>query len=243
MPTPNPLYLFYVACMALGALLFFIWSRNPKGVHREEYLVASLIPIWSGLAYLAMAYGLGQTEVAGQTTYWARYADWIVTTPLLILALALTANHRKQERNGVLIGAAIAADVIMILCGLIADLVEYAFLRYVFFFIGVAALVAVFYITWGPFRRTAYSEGQDLGKLYDRVAGYLSIFWIGYPTVWFLGPSGINVLPQSIDTWLFILLPLFSKVGFSILDLYLLRQLSPTAASNPAVEAKPVGAV
>ena len=240
MTFPDPLYLFYAVCMALGALFFFYWSRDPKGVHREEYLVATLIPIWSGLAYLAMAFGLGQTEVAGQTTYWARYADWIVTTPLLILALALTANHRKQERNGVLIGAAIAADVIMILCGLIGDLAEPGLVRYLFFFIGVLALLAVFYITWGPFRRTAYSEGEDLGKVYDRVAGYLSIFWVGYPLVWILGPSGTGLLSQQVDTWLFIILPLFSKVGFSLLDLYLLRQLSPTLASNPAAKAPPV---
>ena len=235
----DPLYLFYVACMFLGALLFFVWSRQPKGVHREEYLVATLIPVWSGLAYLVMAFGYGQSEIAGQTTYWARYADWIVTTPLLLLALALTANHRKQERNGVLIGAAIGADVIMIVCGLIGDLVAYP-IRYLFFAIGVAALGAVFYITWGPFRRTAYSEGDDLGRLYDRVAGYLSVFWVGYPLVWLLGPSGMGVLSPGADRWLFILLPLFSKVGFSILDLYLLRQLSPSPASNPAVDARPV---
>ena len=233
--TPDPLYLFYVACMFLGALLFFVWSRNPKGVHREEYLVAAFIPIWSGLVYLAMSFDLGQTEIAGQTTYWARYVDWIVTTPLLIVALALTANHRKRERNGVLIGAAIGADVIMILCGLVGDLTQPP-VRYIFFGIGVVALVAVFYITWGPFRRTAYSEGDDLGRVYDKVAAYLSLFWIGYPTVWLFGPSGVGALSQTVDTWLFIFLPLFSKVGFSILDLYLLRKLSPTQQSNPAVD-------
>ena len=53
--------------MFLGASLFFAWSRDPRGVPREEYLVASLIPVWSGLVHLAMAYGLDQTEVGGQT--------------------------------------------------------------------------------------------------------------------------------------------------------------------------------
>ena len=220
--------------MFLGALLFFVWSRNPKGVHREEYLIASLIPVWSGLAYLVMAFGFGQTEVDGQITYWARYADWIVTTPLLLLALAFTANHRKKKRNGVLIGTVIAADVIMILCGFIGDMV-YAPLRFLFFSVGVLALIVVFYIIWKPFRRIAYSEGKDLGSVYDKVAGYLCAFWLGYPLVWLLGPSGLGILSQTVDTWMFIVLPIFSKVGFSILDLYLLRQLSPTPQSNPAV--------
>jgi bacteriorhodopsin len=238
MPTADPLYLVYTIAMSLSVLLFFYWSRDPKGVHREEYLVATLSPVWSGLVYLAMAFGLGQTEIAGQTTYWARYVDWIITTPLLLLALAFTANHFKKKRNGVLIATVIAADVIMIVCGLVGDLVDYP-LRYLFFAIGVLALVVIFYITWSPFRKIAYSEGNELGKVYDQVAGYLSLFWIAYPTVWLLGPSGLGVLSQSVDTWMFIILPFFSKVGFSVLDLYLLRKLSPTVASNPTVEGRP----
>lgn len=47
--------------------------------------------------------------------YWARYVDWSLTTPLLLLDLALLANL-----NGAHTLIAIAADVIMILTGLFA---------------------------------------------------------------------------------------------------------------------------
>lgn len=33
----------------------------------------------------------GKLEVAGQLTHFVRYANWIVTTPLLLLALSWTA--------------------------------------------------------------------------------------------------------------------------------------------------------
>ncbi len=228
------LLLLYVACMAAGALLFAVWARNPRGVHREEYLVAILIPVWSGIAYLAMALDLGTVEVAGQTTYWARYADWVVTTPLLLLALSFTAMHRLPKRNYVLVGSLVAADVVMILCGLVGDLSPYP-TRFVFFWIGVAALCVVFWLVWGPLRRLAQSQGDDLGRVYTTVAGYLTAFWIGYPTAWVLGPSGLGLFGQPTDTLLFVVLPVFSKVGFSILDLALLRRLSPTPAANPAL--------
>ena len=234
MPSETTLLYFYVACMAAGALIVALWAREPRGVHREEYLVAILIPVWSGIAYLAMAFGLGTVEVAGQTTYWARYADWVVTTPLLLFALSMTAMHRLKKRNYLLIGSLVAADVVMILSGLIGDLAPEPY-GFVFFWIGVAALVIIFWLTWGPLRRLAASQGDDLGRVYTTVAAYLSIFWIGYPTVWALGPSGLGVLSQSTDTLLFVLLPIFSKVGFGLLDLSLLRRLSPTVASNPAL--------
>ncbi len=234
--TTEQTYLYiYVACMAAGALLFSIWARDPKGVHREEYLVAILIPVWSGLAYLAMASGLGTVEIAGQTTYWARYVDWVVTTPLLLVALFLTATHRLRDRPYTLLAALVAADVVMIACGAVGDL-STGGTRMLFFLIGCAALVVVFLLAWFPLRRLAATQGADLERVYTIVLAYLSVCWIGYPTIWYFGPSGIGAISQPVETILFVALPVFSKVGFSILDLFLLRRLSPTRSHNPALE-------
>lgn len=81
----------YTASMAFGALYFVSLSRKPRGVPQYEYLVAIFIPVWSGLAYMAMALNQGKVGVAEQITHYARYIDWVVTTPLLLLALAWTA--------------------------------------------------------------------------------------------------------------------------------------------------------
>ena len=217
------LYVIYIVCMGAGALLFLSWMRDPRGVPVWEYLVAAIIPIWSGLAYLAMALGLGTTEIAGQTTYWARYADWIVTTPLLLTALWMTATTRSDKSKHVpLLVGLVAADVVMILCGLVGDL-STGPARFVYFGIGVAALVVVFWIAWGPLRRVA-EQDAEIGGIYRKVAAYLALFWIGYPLTWILGPSGLAVVPQAVDTALFVLPPIFSKVGFSVYDLGLLRQ-------------------
>lgn len=231
------LHFVYVGCMAAGALLFATWMRDPRGVPRWEYLVAIVIPVWSGLAYLAMALGMGTVEVAGQTTYWARYADWVVTTPLLLVALWMTATTHVPKRDHVLVLVTIVvADVVMILCGLVADL-STGDARGIYFAIGVAALALIFWTVWGPLRRVANAQGEALGRAYTTVAGYLTLFWIGYPLTWALGPSGLGVVGQTVDTVLFVLLPVFSKVGFSILDLSLLRRMngSVEAAVRPGM--------
>ena len=227
------LHFIYVGCMAAGALLFLSWMRDPRGVPRWEYLVAITIPVWSGLAYLAMALGLGTVEVAGQTTYWARYADWVVTTPLLLVALWMTATADVSKRPHVVtLVTLVVADVVMILSGLVADL-SAGPARAAFFAVGVAALLLIFGIVWGPLRRVAAEQGAELGGIYTRVAGYLALFWVGYPLTWALGPSGLGVIGQTADSVLFVLLPVFSKVGFSILDLGLLRGRAGVPHGSP----------
>jgi bacteriorhodopsin len=48
--------------------------------------------------------------------------------------------------------------------------------------------------------------------------------------IWILGPSGIGLFSQAIDTLLFVLVPIVSKVGWSIVDLTSLRALNAPAA-------------
>lgn len=213
----------YVVAMAIGAAYFWQWSRKPRGVPQYEYLIAIFIPVWSGLAYMAMAMGQGKIEVAGQITHYARYIDWVVTTPLLLLALALTAMH-SIPKDKTLIAALMGSDVIMILCGLVADL-STGSARYFWYLSGCVVFLIIFTGIWGSLRRKTRGQGAELSQLYDRLATYLTVLWIGYPLVWLIGPSGLGLINQTIDTLLFCILPFFSKVGFSFLDLQGLRKL------------------
>lgn len=215
----------YVVGMAIGALHFWSLSRNPKGVPQHEYLVAIFIPIWSGLAYMAMALGQGKVEAAGQLAHYARYIDWMVTTPLLLLALSWTAMQFMHKKDWTLIGTLMGTQVVVIGTGLIADLSERDEVRYLWYFCGVAAFLVVLWGIWNPLRAKTRSQGQGLSDLYDKLLMYFTVLWIGYPTVWILGPSGIGLINQTIDTLLFCILPFFSKVGFSFLDLHGLRSL------------------
>lgn len=66
----------------------------------------------------------------------------------------------------------------------------------------------------------------------EKLATYFTVLWICYPTVWILDPSGIGLFNQTIDTLLFCILPFFSKVKFSFLDLHGLRNLNGAKARN-----------
>jgi bacteriorhodopsin len=223
----------YAIAMAICALYFFSLSTNPRGVPKHEYLVAIFIPIWSGLAYMAMALGQGKVEVAGQITHYARYVDWIVTTPLLLLALAWTAMY-YVARDWTLIISLMGTQVIVVLTGLIADLSSVYWMRYLWYLCGVAAFLIVLWGIWGPLRVKTRGQGMELSKLYDKLVTYFTVLWISYPVVWLLGPSGLGWLNQTVETFLFCVLPFFSKVGFSYLDLNGLRSLNRSKARAAA---------
>jgi bacteriorhodopsin len=217
---------FYVAAMAAGVALFRSWRADPKGIPPVEYAVATAIPLWSGFWYVVMAVGGGRTAVADQTTFWARYADWVVSTPLLLIALSLTAMHALPDKRWGLVRALVAADIIMITSGFLADLMESPTWRYGLYFLGVVALVVVFGLIWGPLRATAARQPAPMSRVFTQVALLLSVLWVGYPLIWILGPSGFGLFGDTTDTALFVILPILSKVVWSAVDLGLLRRLS-----------------
>ncbi|APH03280.1 bacteriorhodopsin [Bacillus weihaiensis] len=217
------LHYFYVFVMLSGAFYFYTISKKTEGVPKYEYLVATLIPLWSGAAYLSIALGQGLLEKPEKTIYFARYIDWVVTTPMLLIALAFTAMF-FEKKNKTLIISLVFADVFMILTGLIADFSSEN-IKYIWYLLGVVALFIILYIIWYPLRKIAVRGGKQLSSHYTRTAAYLTVFWISYPTVWLLGPSGLGLAQATTELIAFIFLPIFSKVGFSILDLNGLRHL------------------
>lgn len=230
----------YVMAMAIGALYFMSLSRNPRGVPKYEYLVATFIPIWSGLAYLAMAMGQGKVEIAGQITHYARYLDWFVTTPLLLLSLSWTAMHHMTKKDWTLIASLMGTQVIVIGSGLIADLSTPDETRFVWYTCGVVAFLVVLWGVWVPLRAKTRSQGMELSTLYTRLATYFTAFWVSYPIAWLIGPSGLDWINQTAETFLFCVLPFFSKVGFSYLDLNGLRRLNRTKVSTTVTSASSI---
>jgi bacteriorhodopsin len=96
------------------------------------------------------------------------------------------------------------------------------------------AFLVILYLVWVPLRAKADSQGAEIGAIFHRVAGLLSVLWAAYPLTWFLGPSGIDLLSQEVDTTLFTVVPILSKVGWSIVDLSSLRALAGRESPHSA---------
>ncbi|KAI7577570.1 hypothetical protein KC316_g10250, partial [Hortaea werneckii] len=118
--------------MLVASVVFSGMSWSVPMSKRLYHVITTLITITAALSYFAMASGHGAsyhhvvereshqhvpdtTHDIYREVYYARYIDWSITTPLLLLDLCLLAGM-----NGGSILIAIVADLIMILTGLFA---------------------------------------------------------------------------------------------------------------------------
>merc|ERR1711871_390514 len=88
-------------CMFIPMLIF--WSKaaaKPPGQRKFEYLSMAINGIAS-LAYLTMAMGYGATVVNKQEFFFARYIDWTLTTPLMLIGGLIGALQGGQSSSWV----------------------------------------------------------------------------------------------------------------------------------------------
>ncbi|MFT4892010.1 MAG: bacteriorhodopsin [Halobacteriales archaeon] len=204
--------------MTIGTLYFIGRGRGVRDREMQQFYIATIfITTIAGAMYLLMATGFGLTEVTvGNETldiYWARYTDWMFTTPLLLFDLALLAG---ADRNT--IATLIGLDVFMIVTGGIAAFEPTAEFRILWWGISTGALLVLLYILVGSLSEQAQQKSAEVSQLFGRLRNLIIVLWLLYPVVWILGTEGtIGVLPLYWETAAFMVLDLSAKVGFGVL--------------------------
>ena len=155
------------AGMALGAVAIALLGRGSRADDRHHFVASFFVCALAACAYFAMANGQGVTEIGDRTVYYARYLDWLLTTPLLLLGLVLVGLPRSsaeegRERNG-LIASILGADVLMIVTGLLATLSTSDGVRYAWYAISCVAFLGVLALIYGPVMRGAQAQPQRRG--------------------------------------------------------------------------------
>src|SRR6056297_28827 len=222
--------------MTIGTLYFVGHGRGVRDPEMQQFYIATIfITAIAGAMYLLMATGFGLTQVVvGNQTldiYWARYADWVFTTPLLLFDLALLAGANRNT-----IATLVGLDVFMIVTGVIAAFESVAAYRIMWWGISTGALLALLYILVGTLSRQAQQKSGEVSQLFGQLRNLVIVLWLLYPVVWILGTEGtIGILPLYWETAAFMVLDLTAKVGFGVV---LLRSRSVLeAATKPDSQA------
>jgi bacteriorhodopsin len=155
---------------------------------------------------------------------YAYYCDWVVSTPLIMLALGLTAMYPFTKINWSAIFALMMTQFMVVLSGLLAQISGSNNGMLSFFMAGNALMLLIFYLVFGPLMNSA-RENNKLVKKYRALATLLVFFWISYPIVWIIGTPGYALISPDATSLLFIVLPILCKPVFGILDLYLLKTI------------------
>lgn len=212
----------WIGClgMAAGAIIFGIGAHNNRSERWKILLVLNFfIAAIASILYLAMTQNQGYGEFAGRPTFWIRYVTWSLSTPLLVLVLTYLGGSSLW-----LTGSLVGADVLMIATGFVATISREP-VNYLWYVVSCGAYLAIAYLLLGPYRQEAVSKHPRARKVFYRLLTVHLILWTGYPIVWILANTGFNVINSTIETALYTLLDLASKVGFGFLSLNSMKQL------------------
>jgi len=198
-------------CMALSALIFvyYSYSASSKNSKMYNYITAAVVIIAS-LAYLVMALG-GSQIVAGSSQrefLWVRYADWLLTTPLLLLDLGLLVGATHAD-----IGWVVFCDIIMVVAGFAGVVSTGKDAAWPLFIFGMLAFVPVLYALLATFKEAASYRGPKTAALYSKLAIIMAVTWSAYPIIWAIG-EGSQAVSVDVETILYAIFDVTAKCIF-----------------------------
>ncbi|MDZ7687872.1 MAG: bacteriorhodopsin [Halobacteriales archaeon] len=189
------------AVLWLGALAMFVgtfvylWLGRNVAVYEQEFFVMAIsITMIAATAYLAMAMGMGRIAVNGEEVVVARYIDWLLTTPIILVLLGVLANADRS-----LIATLIGVDVYMISVGLLGAVANSLFVSLVWWSLGVVAFLVLLYLLLGVLSDAAEEMPDDVSGMFVTLRNLTVVIWSFYPVVWILGGHGFGVLPVLVE--------------------------------------------
>merc|ERR1711865_1363095 len=127
------------------------------------------------------------TKCNGRDFYYARYVDWAITTPIMLIDIVKVGGGSELT-----IIFLVLMDIFMIVSGLIGELIEGSE-KWAFFGFSMFAFMP---IMWVPCTMAGILDSNDglipssTRDLFRRIAAITLISWIGYPIIWILASVG-----------------------------------------------------
>jgi len=229
------------AGMFLGMLYFIGRGWGVKDGRRQKFYIATiLITAIAFTNYLAMALGFGLTIIElpndpEAPIYWARYTDWLFTTPLLLYDLALLAG---ADRNT--ISTLVSLDVLMIGTGVLATLsagsgvLSAGAERLVWWGISTAFLLVLLYFLFSSLSGRVTDLPEDTQSTFRTLRNLVLGVWLVYPVWWLVGTEGLGLVGIFAETAGFMVIDLTAKVGFGFILLRSHSVLDGAKAAQPS---------
>lgn len=141
--------------------------------------------------------------------YYARYVDWIFTTPLMLWDLLELAGASWQ-----VIFMVCSLDILMIACGIIGSLLITSSVKWVFFVLGCVFFVMMVQELQRSMGKSEY--GPQAQKVMTQACALTVISWTAYPVVWGLTEGG-NIVGINLACLLYAILDVVSKCVFGFI--------------------------
>lgn len=159
----------------------------------------------SAVSYAGIGFGYGQIRLAGTSTMWLHYLEWLVGTPAYVAGLFLLTGSRR------LVTLAVGIDLTMVATGFAASILDGA-VSAGLFAVSTLSLLGLFVLLV-----TARGAGGWRQSLFRDLRRLFLVVGPGYPVVWLLGVDGLGRLGFVQTNLAFLALDAVVKVGYAVL--------------------------
>lgn len=174
------------ATATLGiSFVFFLVSRNRVSVnYRSAVTMSAMICGVAAYHYWRMFSNFAE----GGWNEGYRYADWLLTVPLLVAELVVVSGVSKEVAKKVTPKLVIAA-LLMIATGYPGEVAEHgSSARWTWFIISFLFMLYVLYELFaGSIGKTLKSQSGEIGKKLNNLRYVLVVTWVVYPIFYLLG--------------------------------------------------------
>lgn len=148
---------------------------------RFGFLLA--IPAVAGISYVSMAFGGGEVLFQGYPVPIERYADWLITTPLLVGYAAYIAGMSRTW----IIGAAVADALMIVFGGVAVALAPPG--QWIGFAASALCHLSLLGVLYGILPSYAQEQPSERRRLARILQNHVGLLWLAYPIVWLFGPG------------------------------------------------------
>jgi sensory rhodopsin len=185
-----------------------LWGLQNDPRRRSHYLALAGVTGVAAVAYALMAFDIGTVTASGRVVSIPRYVDWLITTPLILLFLAMLG---RTGRGSLL--RLVVVDVALLLLGGVAVVVTGP-IRWLAFAAGVVFFGILVYDLYVRIPQRSTFSNERTRILFVTLRNLTIALWTLYPVVWVLAPSGFGLLTRDMAMLVVAYLDLISKAAF-----------------------------
>lgn len=225
-------YSFLITMLGMAAGTVFLWIERDSLI--EEYRsTATVAGIYTAIAtfmYWTMHQQIGLSgdinTILDLPTH-IRYIDWIITTPLILLTIALLLDV-PEKRMG-LVWVVIAADIAMIVFGyfgeLFANMDGRQFEAWTMFGLGCLAYLLLLFIVLSFFSDAAAEKVQPVQRAFKFMSLFIIIGWAIYPIGFLFGMADMEGMKVARE-FVYNIADVVNKVGLGLVALFAAKAIT-----------------
>ena len=189
-----------VATMGAAALFFFM-ARSTVGVaYRPALMVSGIVVAIACYHYFMIRHSWQDAFVLGENGYvgsgsafndFYRYADWILTVPLLLVELVIVMRLAKGKAGPMLTKLVIAAAA-MIALGYPGEVIsspEGQSMRLLWGGLSCIPFFYILYVLWVELTKSLDTQPESARGLIKLARGVILVTWMVYPIAYGLGST------------------------------------------------------